>query len=101
VLGAAVARRAARELELGAGIDSTSVHALLTSRDRGQRLPDGCVLVLDEAGMLGTRQLARVLDHMAAAGGKLVLVGDHRQLPELEAGGTFRALARRPAAIRL
>jgi ATP-dependent exoDNAse (exonuclease V) alpha subunit len=38
---------------------------------------------------------------MTAAGGKLVLVGDHRQLPELEAGGTFRALARRPAAIRL
>jgi ATP-dependent exoDNAse (exonuclease V) alpha subunit len=101
VLGAAVARRAARELELGAGIDSTSVHALLMRLDRGQRLPDRCVLVLDEAGMLGTRQLARVLDHITAAGGKLVLVGDHRQLPELEAGGTFRALARRPAAIRL
>lgn len=96
-----MARRAARELELGAGIDSTSVHALLARLDRGQRLPDGCVLVLDEAGMLGTRQLARVLDHMTVADGKLVLVGDHRQLPELEAGGTFRALARRPAAIRL
>ena len=51
--------------------------------------------------MLGTRQLARVLDHVTAAGGRLVLVGDHRQLPELEAGSTFRALARRPAAIRL
>lgn len=101
VLGAAVARRAARELELGAGIDSTSVHALLMRLDRGQRLPGRCVLVLDEAGMLGTRQLARVLDHITAARGNLVLVGDHRQLPELEAGGTFRALARRPAAIRL
>ena len=101
VLGAAVARRAARQLELGAGIDSTSVHALLMRLDRGHRLPDRCVLVLDEAGMLGTRQLARVLDHITAAGGKLVLVGDHRQLPELEAGGTFRALSRRTGAIRL
>jgi ATP-dependent exoDNAse (exonuclease V) alpha subunit len=77
-VGAAVARRAARELEIGAGIDSTSVHALLQRVESGRRLPDRCVLVVDEAGMFGTRQLARVLDHVTAAGGKLVLVGDHR-----------------------
>ena len=40
---------------------------LLTARD---------VLVIDEAGMVGTRQLERVLSHAAEAGAKVVLVGD-------------------------
>jgi conjugative relaxase-like TrwC/TraI family protein len=101
VLGAAVARRAARELESGAGIPSTSVHALLGRLDAGARLPENSVLVVDEAGMLGTRQMARLSHYVLASRSKLVLVGDHRQLPELEAGGAFRALSRRAAAIHL
>ncbi len=102
VLGVAVARRAAHELQRGAGIASTSTVALLGDLTRGVRgLPDGCVLVVDEAGMVPTRQLAALLQHVEQAGGKLVLVGDHRQLPELEAGGAFRALVRRGLAIEL
>jgi ATP-dependent exoDNAse (exonuclease V) alpha subunit len=97
VLGAAVARRAARELQSGAGIASTSVAAQLA----GRPLPAGAVLVVDEAGMVGTRQLAGLVDLVDRAGGKLVLVGDHRQLPELEAGGMFRGLVRRGLAIEL
>ena len=99
VLGVAVARRAARELEHDAGIRSTSVAALLS--DRHTPLPERCVLVVDEAGMVPTRQLAQLLDATAAVGGKLVLVGDHRQLPELEAGGAFRGLVNRGLAIEL
>jgi ATP-dependent exoDNAse (exonuclease V) alpha subunit len=45
--------------------------------------------------MVGTRDLARLADATDAAGGKLVLVGDDRQLPEIEAGGLFAALADR------
>ena len=101
VIGAAVARRAACELELGAGIPSTSVHHLLQSIARGRRIPRRAVLVVDEAGLLGTRQLSALVEHVARVDGKLVLVGDHRQLPELQAGGAFRALARGPTAIRL
>jgi len=94
VLGAAVARRAARELADGAGIPSTSVTALLRRLRLGaEPLQRGSVLVIDEAGMLATRQLAEVLRHTTTAGAKLVLTGDHRQLPELEAGGCFRGLA--------
>jgi hypothetical protein len=59
------------------------------------------VLVVDEAGMASTRQLAELVDHAAKARAKLVLVGDHRQLSEIEAGGAFRALARRLPAIEL
>jgi conjugative relaxase-like TrwC/TraI family protein len=101
VLGAAVARRAANELADGAGIASTSVTALLHGLERGDRLPDRCVLVVDEAGMLPTRQLAELLDHVDHANGKLVLVGDHRQLPEIGAGGSFAGLVRRGLAIEV
>jgi conjugative relaxase-like TrwC/TraI family protein len=103
VLGVAVARRAARELERDAGIASTSVAALLRDlQGRGPAaLPEECVLVVDEAGMVPTRQLAELVEATAAAHGKLVLVGDHRQLPELEAGGAFRGLAQRGLAIEL
>ena len=51
--------------------------------------------------MVPTRQLAQLMDLVAAAKGKLVLVGDHRQLPELEAGGAFRGLVNRGLAIEL
>jgi ATP-dependent exoDNAse (exonuclease V) alpha subunit len=59
------------------------------------------VLVVDEAGMVGTRQLAQVSDLVHNAHGKLILIGDHHQLPELEAGGLFRALAARLPAVVL
>ena len=92
VVGAALARRAARELEDGAGIESTSVAALLDElrTRRCSALPRRAVLVIDEAGMVPTRELAELVEHVERAGAKLVLVGDHRQLPEIGAGGAFR-----------
>jgi ATP-dependent exoDNAse (exonuclease V) alpha subunit len=51
--------------------------------------------------MVGTRKLARLLSHAEAAQAKVVLVGDHRQLPEIDAGGVFRGLATRLPAIEL
>ena len=59
---------------------------LLTTRD---------VLVIDEAGMVGTRQLERVLSHAAEAGAKVVLVGDPQQLQAIEAGAAFRSIHER------
>jgi conjugative relaxase-like TrwC/TraI family protein len=103
VLGVATARRAAAELRDGAGIQSTSVAALLGElrRDAGGGLPERCVLVVDEAGMVPTRDIAALLEHVERAGGKLVMVGDHRQLPELQAGGAFGGLVQRGLAIEL
>jgi conjugative relaxase-like TrwC/TraI family protein len=102
VLGVAVARRAANQLQADSGIATTSVAALLAEIERPHgALPDGAVLVVDEAGMLPTRQLGKLLEAVEQADGKLVLVGDHRQLQELEAGGTFRALVRRGHAVEL
>jgi len=56
---------------------------------------------VDEAAIVGTRKLARLLAHAEAAGTKVVLVGDPCQLPEIEAGGTFRGLQQRLGASHL
>jgi hypothetical protein len=104
VTGVALAARAALELQTSAGIRSTTLARLLGQvedhRD-GSPLQPGSVLVVDEAGMVGTRQLARLLDHAEQQSVKVVLVGDPKQLPEIDAGGLFRALATRLPAIEL
>jgi conjugative relaxase-like TrwC/TraI family protein len=75
---------------------------LLADLDQGREQLDGrTVLVVDEAGMLGSRKLARLLDHAEQAGAKVVLVGDDRQLSAIDAGGGFRALRLRIGASEL
>jgi len=95
VRGAALSARAAAELQDGSGLPSTTLARLLADLDRPDAggLAPHSVLVVDEAAMIGTRQLARLLDHARIDGAKVVLVGDHRQLPEIAAGGAFAGLA--------
>ncbi len=115
VVGAALAGKAAQGLQEGAGILSQTLakclHDLSESRsDPSQqplpvpatfpvpasdrfRLDARTVWVIDEAGMIGTRQMAQVISLARQAGAKLVLVGDARQLQPIEAGGPFKALA--------
>ena len=105
VRAAAPTRRAAAVLSAD-GLVATSVAALLRELDTGTRaaqrgLERGSVLVVDEAGMVASADLARLIDHAERSRAKLVLIGDHEQLGELEAGGLFRALAERSDPIRL
>ncbi|MGO8910086.1 MAG: Ti-type conjugative transfer relaxase TraA [Bradyrhizobium sp.] len=96
VRGVTLSGIAAENLESGSGITSRTIASiehgwgqdrdLLAARD---------VLVIDEAGMVGTRQLERVLSHAAEAGAKVVLVGDPRQLQSIEAGAAFRSIHER------
>jgi conjugative relaxase-like TrwC/TraI family protein len=75
---------------------------LLADLDRRQeQLDQRTVLVVDEAGMLGSRKLARLLDHAEQVQAKVVLVGDDRQLAAIDAGGGFRALRLRLGASEL
>ena len=55
--------------------------------DKGeQKLTNKDILVVDEAGMLGSRQMARVLEEVRQNGSKLVLIGDPQQLQAIDAG---------------
>jgi Ti-type conjugative transfer relaxase TraA len=101
VYGCALSARAAAELHDQTGIDATTIAQLRIDLGRGHGLPVGGVLIVDEAGMVGSRQLAELADHTAAHRSKLVLVGDDRQLPELQAGGAFAGLADRLGALEL
>jgi len=102
VRGAALSGIAAEGLEGGSGIESRTLASLeygwkegrdlLTSRD---------VLVIDEAGLVGSRQMERVLSAAAEAGAKVVLVGDPEQLQAIEAGAAFRALVERHGAAEI
>jgi conjugative relaxase-like TrwC/TraI family protein len=75
---------------------------LLADIDQGRDQLDGrTVLVVDEAGMLGSRKLTRLLEHAEQAKAKVVLVGDDRQLAAIDAGGGFRALRLRLGASEL
>jgi ATP-dependent exoDNAse (exonuclease V) alpha subunit len=75
---------------------------LLGDLDRGQeQLNARTVLVVDEAGMVGSRKLARLLEYAQHAQAKVVLVGDDRQLAAIDAGGGFRALRLRLGASEL
>jgi len=103
VVGAALAARAADELRSRGGIESSTIHGLLQDLDRGGEygFPNKAVLVVDEAGMVGTRMYRRLLSHAAQANVKVVLVGDERQLPSIAAGGVFEGLADRLGSIEL
>ena len=102
VIGCATAARAADELRVQAGLDSYTIAGLLNDLSlEGGGLPRGIIVVVDEAGMVGTRALAQLAVVVDRARGKLVLVGDPRQLPEIDAGGGFRALANRLGSVEL
>jgi ATP-dependent exoDNAse (exonuclease V) alpha subunit len=103
VVGASLAARAAAELHAGSGIASFTLDRVLRDLDRpgtGGFAPR-TVVVIDEAAMVGTRKLARLLAHAEAGAAKVILVGDHRQLPEIDAGGAFAGLARRLGTVTL
>ncbi len=96
VVGAALAGKAAEGLEKEAGIISRTLASweLRWSQGRDQ-LDSKTVFVLDEAGMVSSRQMALFVEAVTKAGAKLVLVGDPEQLQPIEAGAAFRAIADR------
>ena len=102
VLGVAPTGRAARELTEQAGVTSRTLERLLIDLEQlGEDLPQGSVLILDEAGMAGTRSSARVLEAAEQAGAKVIAIGDPRQLGSVQAGGWLGAVGRELGALRL
>lgn len=102
VLGAALAGKAAEGLEESSGIRSRTLASYEHGWQKGQgKLGPKDVLVIDEAGMIGSRQLARFVSEAQIAGAKLVMVGDPEQLQAIGAGAPFRAIAERVGFVEL
>ncbi|UYZ09011.1 Ti-type conjugative transfer relaxase TraA [Agrobacterium salinitolerans] len=94
VHGAALAGKAAEGLEESSGIPSRTLASWSYSWNHGRDLLGRRdVFVIDEAGMVGSRQLARFIGEAEERGAKIVLVGDHEQLQAIGAGAPFRAIA--------
>lgn len=93
VVGLALAGRAAETLERETGIPSRTIASFLASVEaHPERLSSRSVVVVDEAGMVDSRQLGRVLGQAEAAGAKVVLLGDPAQLKPIGAGDAYRGL---------
>jgi len=102
VVGGALAGKAADGLQDGAGIQSRTLASWQWNWDRNKlRLTNRHVLVIDEAGMVGTKQFAAITAEVKRAGAKLVVVGDTKQLQAIDPGAPMRMLQGRYGAATL
>ncbi len=102
VRGAALSGIAAENLEGGSGIQSRTIASLEHAWGQGrEQLGPRDVLVVDEAGMIGSQQMERVLSQARDAGAKVVMVGDPEQLQAIEAGAAFRSVTERHGAAEI
>jgi conjugative relaxase-like TrwC/TraI family protein len=105
VMGCATARTATGEL-IDAGVrPSFSVRSLLNQAERwlgeGKRLADGTVIVLDEANVTNSFDLAALLGLAEQCNGKLVAIGDPQQMGAIGPGGLYVHLTRATEPVRL
>jgi len=102
VWGGALSGKAAEELQHGSGIESRTLASLELSLDKGYvKLTDRDILVIDEAGMVGVKQIDRLLREADSAGAKVVIAGDWKQLEAINAGAALRTITERIGASEL
>lgn len=94
VIGLAPTNAVAQDLRDGGFARATTVHSLLWYRTHAPdhanaQVPEKSVIIVDEAAMLDTARIDALTQLAADTGGKLVLVGDDRQLASIERGGMF------------
>ena len=102
MFGVATSARAAAAMRDATRMAATTTATLLGQLDRGEvRLRPGDVVIADEFGMQGTRDGSRRITATQAVGARLVIIGDPKQLPEIEAGGLLGALMKRLPVVTL
>jgi conjugative relaxase-like TrwC/TraI family protein len=90
VIGVAVSAKAAKGLEESSAIKSRTLASFLIKN--GEGVERGSVIVVDEAGMVSTRDMLALMRISEAKAAKVVLVGDTKQLQAIGPGGAMRYL---------
>lgn len=102
VYGAILQGKTAEDLERDSGIQSRTMQSFLYGLETGKiKLNEKSVVVVDEAGMVGSRQMQKLTDHVEKSGAKLRLVGDKNQLAAVEYGNAFEEISKRCEVARL
>lgn len=102
VIGTSTGGKASAVLMADAGIESRNLAKLNADIENGKTtLDDKTVIVLDEAGMTDSREMAKLTEKADEVGAKVILVGDHKQLQPVGAGETFRHVAEAIGSARL
>ena len=100
-IGCALSGKAAEGLQNEASIASQTLAALLRDLDSGStELTARHVVVIDEAGMVGSRMFRKLQEHSDRAGAKLVIIGDPKQIQPIDAGGVMRSLMAKNGELR-
>ena len=95
VVGLAPTNAVALDLKANGFTEAKTIHSALFGLKNGRETWDArTVLVVDEAAMVDTHILGELLAQARAAGAKVILAGDDRQLASIERGGLFSELRR-------
>jgi Ti-type conjugative transfer relaxase TraA len=102
VIGLAPTNAVAGDMRADGFKHAATIHSEIFALNNGRRQWDArTVVIVDEAAMIDTKLMAMVTSHAAAAGAKLILVGDDRQLSSIDHGGMFAVLKDRHGAAEL
>ncbi|MBF0301362.1 MAG: AAA family ATPase, partial [Oligoflexia bacterium] len=95
VKGFAPTGKAVQELEYGGSIKSQTVSSYLIKGDRPGNLlqqQKGEVWIIDEAGMVGSKDMEQMLSRAQKGNTKVILVGDKKQFESIDQGKVFKDL---------
>lgn len=106
VIGMAPTAAAAKVLGDELGIGADTVAKVLAANTNGAKsgplsIRPGDVLLIDEAGMVSTRDFDALVQIAAERGALVRVLGDDRQLSAVGAGGALRLIDREVGAVRL
>jgi conjugative relaxase-like TrwC/TraI family protein len=76
------------------GFKESMTVSRLVQDPRAQSSISGAVVIVDEAGMISSRQMADILQLAERHNSRIVLVGDTKQIQSVEAGDALRVLER-------
>lgn len=96
VYGACLQGKTAQDLQHDSKIETRTIAKMLKELEKGKLVFNKkTVLVIDECGMVGSRDLEKLMAYIERAGARIRLVGDAYQLAAVEFGNAFTEISKR------